>query len=321
MPRMFLSAGVLILTAIIAWLAITKPWVMAVEIADAGQGGRRVNEEGVFGNYYPAGLEGLHPGILVIGGSEGGLDPQVDRDARALNRQGFSVLALSFYRAPGQLSAFDRIPLETFDRALDWLARQHEVDRNRLAIVGMSKGAEAALLVASDRQDLSAVVAAVPSSVVWPGFDWARFRSLKHSSWSRAGRPVTALPYGALRWQDGMDSIYANGLKQVARHPDAVIPVEQSRATILLICGGKDQVWPSCPMSAQIKARSERLGVPRVVVLAYPEGDHGSFGSPLEPGGKPRRFGFSNEAPGSAAARADSWPKVIAFLRQALGQN
>lgn len=321
MKGIILTSGVLVMLAVIAWLAISKPWIMAVEIADAGQGGRRVNEPGVFGNYYPTSLDGQRPGILVIGGSEGGLDPQVDRDARALNRQGFSVLALSFYRAPGQPPAIDLIPLETFDRALDWLARQQEVDPDHLAMIGMSKGAEAALLMASERQDLSAVVAAVPSSVVWPGFDWASFRGLKHSSWSRAGQPVAALPYGTMRWRDGMSSIYANGLKQLARHPDAVIPVEKSRASILLICGGRDQVWPSCPMSDQIKARSERLGGPRVEILAYPDGDHGSFGSPLEPGDTPRRFGFSAEAPGSAAARADSWPKVTSFLHQALRSN
>jgi dienelactone hydrolase len=321
MTRVYLAAGVFILIAVLVWLALSKPWVMDVKVTDPGEGGQRINEAGVLGNYYPAGPEGLHPGILVFGGSEGGLDPQVDRDARALNRLGYSVLALSFYRGPGQSAVFDRIPLETFDRALDWLAGQQGVDRNRLAIVGMSKGAEAALLVASHRQDLSAVVAAVPSSVVWPGFDWARFRSLKSSSWSRAGRPAAALPYGRLRWQDGMSSIYTNGLKQLALHPDAIIPVERSRAAILLICGGRDQIWPSCPMSEQIKARSESHGGPRVVILAYPEGDHGSFGSPLEKGGKPRRFGLSKEAPGSAAARADSWPKVIAFLGQALGRT
>lgn len=320
MKGIFLVAVAVVL-GILGWLVVSKPWVMAVQVADPGIGGRRINEAGVFGNYYPAVLAGQHPGILIIGGSEGGLDPQVDRDARALNREGFSVLALSFYRAPGQPSTIDLIPLETFDLALDWLAGRSEVDRSRLAMIGMSKGAEAALLVATHRQDLSAVVAAVPSSVVWPGFDWARFRGLKHSSWSRAGSPVVALPYGEMRWRQGVASIYANGLEQLAQHPEAIIPVEKSDAAILLICGGRDQVWPSCLMSKQIRARSERLGGPRVHILDYPDGDHGSFGSPLEEGDEPRRFGFSKEASGSAAARADSWPKVTSFLHESLSQN
>jgi dienelactone hydrolase len=316
MIAIVLAAGAVLL---VAWLAVARPWVMAVEITAPRQGGRRVDEDGVFGNYYPASPPGKHPAILVIGGSEGGLDRQVDRDARALNRQGFCVLAMSFFRAPGQPSAIDLIPLETFDRALDWLARQPGVDAGRCALVGMSKGAEAALLVASARPGLAAVVAAAPSSVVWPGFDWARFRALKRSSWSRGGQPLPALPYGVMRWRHGMTSIFANGLQQLERHPDAVIPIETSRAPILLICGGKDQVWPSCLMADQIKARAQRLSGPPVEILAYTDGDHGSFGSPLEPGERPRRFGFAKEAAGSAAARADSWPKVVAFLARELG--
>ena len=57
------------------------------------------------------------------------------------------------------------MPLELFDRALGWLKAQEEVDGARLAIVGGSKGAEAALIVASRHPELRAVVAGMPSSV------------------------------------------------------------------------------------------------------------------------------------------------------------
>ncbi len=302
----------------LTWLVIAKPWKMPVLLVDARENGRRVDENGVFGNYYPTRSAERHPGILVIGGSEGGIHDQVDRDARALSREGYSVLALSFFRGPGQPRALGLIPLEVFDRALEWLRYQPEVDAKFLAIVGMSKGAEAALLVASSRPDITAVVAAVPSSVVWPGFDWARFRGLKESSWSREGRPLSMLPYGRMSWASGVRSIYENGLKAVADHPETVIPIERCRAAILLVCGGKDQVWPSCVMAEQIAARARELSGSTVTILSYPDADHGAFASPMEPGGQTRRFGFGRPASGNVAAQTDSWSRTLAFLRDRL---
>lgn len=302
--------------ALFAWLAITRPWKMAVPLVDAHLEGRRVDEAGVFGNYYPTVSAGTGPGVLIVGGSEGGIDGQVDRDARAISREGYSVLAMSFFRGPRQPIELALIPLETFDRALSWLKQQPEVEASRVAMIGMSKGAEAALLIASRRSDLQAVVAAVPSSVVWPGFDWAKFRGLKQSSWSLDGRPLPMLPYGRFSWAKGVRSIYEAGLAAITDHPEAIIPVEKSKAPILLICGGEDQVWPSCVMAEQIVERAHRLKGPPIIVLSYPNADHGAFASPLETGDKPRRFGFRRPAAGNPSAQADSWPKVIAFLRE-----
>ena len=301
-----------------AWLAIKQPWRLAVAVAEPRAGGRKVEGAGWFGNYYPAMSGASRPGILVIGGSEGGLHPQVDRDARTLHRAGYSVLALSFFRGPGQGAELALVPIELFLGALDWLREQPEVDGARLGIIGMSKGAEAALLVASQYPDLAAVVAAVPSSVVWPGFDWSKFRGLKESSWSLGGKALTALPYGRMTWSKGVRSIYEAGLADLPAHPDTVIPVERSQAAILLICAGKDQVWPSCRMAEQVSARLLAHGAKPAVVLTYPDADHGVFASPLEAGDKPRRFGFGRPAEGNSQAQADSWQRTVQFLEESL---
>ena len=62
------------------WLAVAKPWRTPVAVVDARSNGRRVNGVSWFGNYYPAGAQEQRPGILVVGGSEGGLHDQVDRE-------------------------------------------------------------------------------------------------------------------------------------------------------------------------------------------------------------------------------------------------
>ena len=314
----FVYLAVLFALAALTWLAVAKPWRMPVIVVDARLGGRRVNGTDWFGNYYPAVGGEPRPGILVVGGSEGGIHNQVDRDARALWQDGYSVMALSFFRGPGQAQQLALIPLELFYRALDWLREQPEVDAAQLAIVGMSKGAEAALLVASNRSDLAAVVAAAPSSAVWPGFDWSRFRGLKDSSWSLHGRALPMLPYGRFNWSKGVRSIYEDGLAASTNNSETFIAVERSKAAMLLICGGADQVWPSCVMAEQIADRVQKSGGEPVTILAYPDADHGVFASPLEAGDKPRRFGFGRAASGNIAGQTDSWPRVLAFLRNNL---
>lgn len=302
----------------VAGLWMSRRFVMAIPLVDPHPQGRRVHESGVLGNYYPTISADARPGVLIIGGSEGGIDGQADRDARTISQEGYSVLALSFFRGPGQPDKLALIPLELFDRALDWLKQQPGVADSPLAMIGMSKGAEAVLLMATRRPDLEAVVAAVPSSVVWPGFDWWRFRGLKESSWSQEGRPLPMLPYGRFHWRKGVRSIYDEGLRSIGSHPAAVIPIELSKAAVLLICGGLDQVWPSCLMAEQIVAQGRKLDGPRIEILSYLAADHGVFSSPLKPGEKPRRFGSGPPARGNTAAQADSWRQALSFLKDNL---
>ncbi|KZY14260.1 hypothetical protein A3726_14000 [Erythrobacter sp. HI0037] len=75
----------------------------------------------------------------------------------------------NFFPAPGA----GPVPLETFDAALRYLLAREDIDTDRIGLVGGSKGAEGALLFASMRPEIRAVVASMPSSVVWQGFDWS----------------------------------------------------------------------------------------------------------------------------------------------------
>lgn len=295
-------------------LMLLKPWLPPVEMTDPGPQGRRIAQSGLVASYYPARGTGLHPGVLLLGGSEGALGSSVTRIAKALQGEGFAVLHLSYFRAPGQSPRLALVPLETFDRGLAWLKAQPGVG-DRLAVVGGSKGAEAALLVATRHPELRAVVAGMPSSVVWPGIDWEK-GSVAESSWSAAGAPLAAVPYGGLGFKGGRRGIYDRGLATLSAHPAARIPIETSPAVVLLVCGQADSLWPSCPMAEQLKARDPN----RVRVLAYPNGGHGVFGPPL-PQGDPRYARLSSlggTAQGNNAARRDGWPKVTAFLHTRL---
>lgn len=308
--------GLLALVAIGGgWLWYAKPWIPPMVIAAPANGGVRVTGDGIIGNFYAGSGEGPRPALLLFGGSEGGMPQNMQKLALPLRDMGISVLVISYYRAPGQPDKMDRIPLETFYKGLNWLEKQPAVDPSRIAIMGGSKGGEAALLVASRRKDIKAVVVGMPSHVTWQGFDWS-MSQVPHSTWSEAGKEV---PYLPITIGFGMD-VYTPSLTEEEKYPQAVIPVERIAGPVLLVCGEADALWPSCPMARKVKARAEGAKGPVVTLLSYKEAGHAVFGSPLK-ADNPNfdQLGSLGGTPeGNNAARVDAWPKIIAFLQEQL---
>jgi dienelactone hydrolase len=317
--RLGLGCGILLLVIVSAALlaAYFQPWMPALQMAAPGESGRRITANGLTGNYFPGPGEGRHPAILLLGGSEGGLGEAGKRSALGLQKEGFTVLQLAYYRAPGQPRHLRNVQIEYFGTALAWLARQPEADPERLAIIGASKGAEAALLLAARHPAIDAVVAGMPSSVVWPAISWI---GSPDSSWSENGRPMPSLPFGGFSGAFSIKSLYDGGLARLVEHPEAVIPVERSSAPILLICGEADNLWPSCTMARQVRDRARKHGRPPVTLLAYGDAGHSVMGQPWPPGSPARerlgRSGGTNA--GNNAGRADSWPRILAFLNSTL---
>lgn len=151
--------------------------------------------------------------------------------ALALQPEGFSVLQMAYFGAPGQPVALERIPLELFDKGLDWLKAQPDVDQRKIAALGASKGAEAALLVATRRPDLRAVVAGMPTSVVWKGINWASDGQSPYSSWTVADQEIPTMPYSLWNPAEGIISVYRSvedpSLSEQA--DNAAIPIEQAQ--------------------------------------------------------------------------------------------
>ena len=290
-----------------------------VQVAPPGETGRRITDDGLLGNYFPASRRG--PAVLILGGSVGGLVPETNRAAVELQKEGIGSLHLSYFRAPGQSPRLELLPLEYFDKALAWLRRQPEVAPDHVGIIGGSKGAEAALLIAVRHAELKAVIATLPSSVVWPGIVWEGSTTPIGSAWSEAGKPVPYMPHVPFDASKGgtMAENYAATLRTIAEHPEAVIPVEKIRGALFLTCAEADQVWPSCPMARQIEQRLRDKGRPAPVLLAYEGAGHGSFGLPM-PQGDPRLSAGGGDPERTNAARADSWPRAVSFLKTHLAK-
>lgn len=301
------------------WMVFFQPNPPSPIVAP-GPNGERIAEGDVFGNYYPAPGPGRQPAILLLGGSEGGLGRDVRLQAMLLQRAGFNVLHLAYFNVPGKPSKLERVPLETFSTALDWLKARPNVDPNAIALVGYSKGAEAALLTATRYPGIRAVVAGMPSSVTWDALSMRSYIFGGVSSWTEDRRDVPSLAYGPGDDTDRLLPRFTNALATLDAHPEVVIPVERFAGRLLLVCGARDTLWPSCPMAAQVAQRARRGGRPATELLTYPEAGHGVMGGPLPADHRLMHvWRTTGGAPGAdAAARIDSWPRIVAFLNAAL---
>lgn len=273
-----------------------------------------VAERGLVGTLYLPKAEpaaSIAP-VLVLGGSEGGLKGGMPAAARHLAENGFMTLHLAYFALPGLPSDLELVPIEYLQRGVSWLQAQPGVSRDWLAIVGVSKGAEAALVLATLDTRIKAVVAGAPSSYVWPGLNAC---DSGHSSWSYRGKGLPALPCGTGPSVTDAFSAYSQGLERRHNFPEAAIRIQDSSASVLLVCGGKDTMNPACEMSSHLLHR--RRSDTSITLLAYPDAGHLGFGVPV-PATNPNfsRLGsLGGSAEANAAARADSWPQALRFLK------
>jgi dienelactone hydrolase len=181
--------------------------------------------------YTPAPAGQARPAILVLGGSEGGLIG-ASYEARDLARHGYVTLALAYFGAPGLPASLTNIPLEYFKRALDFLHDQPGVDPNRIGLIGTSKGGEAALLVAATYREVRVVVAGVPSSVAWQGYN-PRNPMDPAPSWTLNGAAVAFVPYATDAPFTSVFDLYRRSLARLDQHQDAIIHVERINGRLM----------------------------------------------------------------------------------------
>ena len=277
------------------------------------------------------------PAVIVLSGSGGGFD--LDK-AAVLSRHGFATLALAYFGTPPLAPWLHRVPLEYIEAALAWLAEQPEIDAERMGILGVSRGAELAMLCASRFSNIRAVVAYAPSSVAWDsgGRDTATGENIPAWLWRGEPVPSVPLPLRKFMWRSAIPVVamrrpvmFRNLFRAGLRNQDAVtraaIPVEQINGPVLLISGGDDHVWPAQEMAETIVARLKERGFQHAVEhLHYPAAGHLLRYPHLPTTARDSRhehlhgarFSFGGSARADAEAQADSWRRMISFLSKHL---
>lgn len=252
---------------------------------------------------------------LVLSGLHGGVE---EERCRLLASNGVAALSIRWFGGIGQPPGICEVPLETFGPALDRLATLSP----RLSVVGVSKGAEAGLLLAAHDPRINLTVAMSPSSVVWANVGSGRDGQTRpcRSSWTWQGTPLPFVPFDDAwpvprgDWPSYL-GLYKQSLTTYADHvATSRIPVERISGDLIVTAGGDDHVWPSDAFAAAIVARRRQAGLDTGLVVHHEAGNR-----PTLPG-EPPSYGSALARGGSPAADAEHGAAIWAAMTRSLGQ-
>jgi dienelactone hydrolase len=194
------------------------------------------------------------PGVLLLGGAEGGLR---EDDAALLAAHGYAVLALAYHGAAGLPATLQRIPLEYFSAAVDYLRGCDLVRARQIAAIGASKGGEAALLAAATLPGITAVVSVVGSGAITQGISqdvltgsFLDIMATPVACWTYQDRDLPYLPNVVTPELERLVATGAPVPLRMTFEPAlsdtrlvlaATIPAEQINGPVLLISSTDDQ--------------------------------------------------------------------------------
>lgn len=226
--------------------------------------GRTITENDLNADFFCSGSDTPQKTVIILGGSEGGKHWSTNSPyIRKLLDQGYCVMVLAYFHAPGLPEFLREIPLEYFEEAFHWLSTQKQVIPDDYAVFGHSRGGELALLLASRYPQIKTVIALAPSSVLFPSSPQGFFDVLagQHSAWSYQGLPLPFVPWPvSLKNAPSLVSFQqVQMFEEALQNSEAVelasIGVENISAPILCFSAGQDEVWPSALMCDQIMKR------------------------------------------------------------------
>jgi len=280
--------------------------------------------------------EGPHPGVVFLGGSGGGVP--TGAQTTLLASRGYAVLSLAYFGAADLPDELVEIPLEYFDRAVEWFSDHDEVRSDPLGVVGGSRGSEAALALAARNDAVRTAVATVPGSHLFQALS-SDF-SGGSSAWSEDGDPT---PFVAYRWSlldyvrmglnyllarpNRFRSVYSGGVEDA--DPEtceaAALPVEEVGGPVLFVSGTDDELWASDEFGDRLVERLDREDYPHEYEHLAVEGAGHAIAAPYLPvrdrtvGGE-GRFTMALGGSPEAYARADeaAWSRILDCLEEGL---
>ena len=283
---------------------------------------RKISGEYLNGfHFLPAeGAEARRGVVVVYGGSEG--SPDYAR-AETLAQDGYEGLSLYFFGQDNQRPTLAEVPLEQFDEVTDYI-REHVADPSPVTVMGTSKGAEFAALLAANGFAVDNLVGFVPAHFSYSGLDFSSGQDLP--SFTLRGE---AVPF-ASSWQSGV----LTGLKMfgrmIAAYPASYRPTYEGAAgsagddaridlggfdgNAVFFGAGDDQMWQS-----DVAARALAEQSPRAEAHVYDDAGHIFFeDSEAQENGWQIMFGGTQEA--NRRAHDESWQVLRERLAKWHGQ-
>ncbi|XP_068211022.1 acyl-coenzyme A thioesterase 1-like isoform X3 [Palaemon carinicauda] len=250
--------------------------------------------------------DGPFPGIVDMFGTAGGLLEY--RSAQFASR-GFASLALAFFNYDDLPKGLEEFDIAYFEEAVEYLLKHEKVMNQNVGAVGVSKGGDLALSMATFIPEVKAAVSV-------NGCNANVQSDLRVSS-----RIIPGLQFDISRAkiEDGAIDCF-DVLEDSLSLPEAIIPIEEADANFLFLAGCDDKNWKSVEYADRAVDRLMRAGKSNFEVYKYTDAGH-----LIEPPYSPSCIASFHKMMGTAMlwggqvqphceAQVHAWEKVIGFL-------
>lgn len=284
-----------------------------------------INENGFQANFFAKENTENKTAVILIGGGQWG-----DYWAQEIANKELVGLSLPYVGRENLPRLPEEIDLEYFENAIKWLGKQKSVDPEKIIVMGASRNAELALVIASIFPDIvSGVVAYAPSAVSWSNTVLPYNSNELKASWTYNGVDI---PYVSMDKISGNDSdnikmlaYWENGLSKIDSIDKASIKVELIKGPILLFSGIDDKVWPSAKMADMIEKRLKNNNFKyNFKNIKYENAGHSISNNPEQLSnvsigktnidGKDYEYEFGGTNEGDFKAKKDAYLQVFKFL-------
>uniref|UniRef100_A0A8D0Z4Y6 ACOT2 thioesterase n=2 Tax=Sus scrofa TaxID=9823 RepID=A0A8D0Z4Y6_PIG len=257
---------------------------------------------------------GPFPGIVDLFGAGGGLP---EYRASLLAGKGFAVMALAYHNYEDLPKGIENVHLEYFEEAVNYLLSHPQVKGPGVGLLGISKGGELCLSMASFLKSITATVVINASVANIGGTLHYKGETLP---------PLGTNPSRIKATKDGVADIL-HVLNSPLEGPDqkSFIPVERAESAFLFLVGQDDHNWKSEFYANEASKRLQAHGKEKPQIICYPRAGHYIeppyfplcraslhvlVGRPVIWGGEPRAH---------AMAQVDAWQQLQTFFHKHLG--
>ncbi|XP_053328089.1 acyl-coenzyme A amino acid N-acyltransferase 1-like [Spea bombifrons] len=208
--------------------------------------------------FIPSG-KGPFPGVIDMYGGAGGL---VEYRASLLANHGFVVLALAFFAYDDLPRSFHKLDLEYFEDAAELLLSNPKVAGPKVGVLGVSKGAEIALMMSSFLPQIGATVSINGTCNLYGSTFYYKGKPiLKGTNYNQEKMMIT---------EEGL--MCTTGLYD--ENSDSCIPVENASGQILFVAGEADQYYNSTYFAEKAMARMKKYLKTNGRLMSMPGAGH-----------------------------------------------
>lgn len=224
--------------------------------------------------------------VIVIMGGEKSLLPGI-KIAERFADYGITGLAVSLFGAPGLPKSPDRIPLDMFVPAVNYLRDRKHIEH--ISIYGQSMGTIFAVLAAEYIGGIENLILVSPAHVPFEGTKKNRKKMSGHSIVTYHGGELPFVKtdfgnYDTAKYYKhdvaecrvtGMWIAFHDAYADKEQEKKAELHIEKTGTRILMIAGHEDEMWPAEYSVRMMTARLRTCGYEKETkTVIYPHGSH-----------------------------------------------